>query len=330
MTQVEEAAIALVASDNGTMYQMDSITNIILEELENMMVRQFIEDSDEELCLLSIDQIDIGQAYLEQEIMQEDEDSCSTATLSSVTSTNSEEETDNEDINKFEDELNNNEEEQQDEMIPYGLTPELWNEFGNIIKTATKESDEAYENELNEIAGAVMEDNLFDKEEVMGEVCYTTADNKMKKLTALWVADSGATCHLTNQIQGYIETRTTGMTMKYANIGGTTKCNTIGKWKGRQYFLEGSQIKKRALLILEDTMYVPDLTINLFSITKAMSQGAIIQSEGKDCLTITIKGHTLKLNHKLQTMLGYLLGALINPIGIRKEEDISEIRTKKM
>ena len=176
------------------------------------------------------------------------------------------------------------------------------------------------ETKNEENACAVTKEIALESDDIQGELCCETSDHKIKKIAAIWVADSGATCHMTNQYEGFVETRETYLHMKFANSN-RSKCDIIGTWTGRQYFMENNQVKKRSILKLTDTVYVPNLAVNLFSITKAMNQGASIISEGKSCLTILISDQKIKFNFRIGTHLGFLLGALISPLGIKKEVD---------
>jgi hypothetical protein len=78
----------------------------------------------------------------------------------------------------------------------------------------------------------------------------------------LWLGDSGASCHVTNDIAGMFDYSCIHSYLKIGN-GKYMYSSTIGKKKVTIVQANGSTLDS----ILCDCMYVPDICINLFSIT---------------------------------------------------------------
>jgi hypothetical protein len=68
------------------------------------------------------------------------------------------------------------------------------------------------------------------EEVVMNEYTLTTLDKTLNTNTSLWIVDSGATCHMTNDMSGFTQIRNFNLTTKYANDKGQSKVSIIGTW----------------------------------------------------------------------------------------------------
>ena len=101
------------------------------------------------------------------------------------------------------------------------------------------------------------------------------ADNTVKVFNErIWVADSGATTHVTNSLDGMFDLRDANTTI---SVGDGRKMMTlkVGKWKGKAIDSEGNEVK----VILTNVSYVPELMVNLFSLTAVMEKGISVIGE---------------------------------------------------
>ena len=69
------------------------------------------------------------------------------------------------------------------------------------------------------------------------------------------------------------------------------------------------QIKK-IYIHLKDTLYVPGLEHNLFSLTKALSKGGKVTNEG-DIMIVECNGLKLRFDQKLGTSKGHVMATII-------------------
>ncbi|CAN0473455.1 unnamed protein product, partial [Discosporangium mesarthrocarpum] len=85
-----------------------------------------------------------------------------------------------------------------------------------------------------------------------------------------WIADSGATWHMTNKITGMVDF--VGTTSdEYVESANGNKCTVKGKGKLEVMFKDDSDIDIPATL--HNVAYVPDLKHNLFSLLAAAERG---------------------------------------------------------
>ena len=125
----------------------------------------------------------------------------------------------------------------------------------------------------------------------------------------LFVADSGASCHLTGSLEGMVDCL---KICDYVTVGNgkAVEATVIGTKKGQVRMPDGSLRK----ICLYGCKYVPDLApFNLFSITRALSGGCRLGNEG-EVITLTKDDFTLSFNHKIQTKTGYVGAVEILPL----------------
>jgi len=79
-----------------------------------------------------------------------------------------------------------------------------------------------------------------------------------------WIANTGASCHMTNSIKGLKDLKDADRIIKVGN-GEKLTCNKVGTWTG-SYEQEG-KIKK---ITLKNVAYVPQLSTNLISLTQIL------------------------------------------------------------
>jgi len=96
-----------------------------------------------------------------------------------------------------------------------------------------------------------------------------------KKLTNdTWVTDSGATCHITNSLDGMFDIKSVHESVKIG-MGEETYATKCGKYCGEVMTPGG---KKE--VIFSGVRYIPGFYVELFSVTSAMKNGAKIASKG--------------------------------------------------
>jgi len=118
----------------------------------------------------------------------------------------------------------------------------------------------------------------------------------------IFIADSGASCHLTGSMDGMVNCL---KICDYVTIGNgkALEATMIGTKKGRVRMPDGSL----RTVYLNGCKYVPELApFNLFSITRALSGGCSLGNEG-EVITVTTKDDfTLRFDHKIRTKTGYV------------------------
>lgn len=136
------------------------------------------------------------------------------------------------------------------------------------------------------------------------EVC-SLVDEDDHKIQS-WVGDSGASSHMVNSLDGVTDVVHASTTVK---IGDSTcmEATKRGRYKGTVMQADGSETA-----ISMDVLYVPDLWINLFSITAALSKGASLSND-KDVILVTYQDKQLKFDRKSSTGSGHTMGVLIKP-----------------
>jgi hypothetical protein len=134
-------------------------------------------------------------------------------------------------------------------------------------------------------------------------------DSKISELT--WIADTGASSHMTNSLDGMFDLQKCNTEIKLGN-GKSMKALKQGKYRGIIKQDNGKSIT----LTLQEVKYVPELWTNLLSLTKVIQNGAEIRS--KDKALMMVKGnHEIIFNHRYKAGDGFTLG--IEMVPIRKQ-----------
>ena len=139
------------------------------------------------------------------------------------------------------------------------------------------------------------------------EVAFCTKDFKSSN-TNLWIADSGASHHITNSDIGLVNTRNSthyvciadGSPLKVSKIGDIQAKVTNNKGVTRQ-------------IILKNVSYVLSFWCNLFSLTTAIDKGMKLGNIGKT-ITVTRQDMTLEFDKQIKTKQGYLAALEVNRI----------------
>jgi hypothetical protein len=162
--------------------------------------------------------------------------------------------------------------------------------------------------------------NTWHQDKTM-EVCYQNLDQEGVQPYHIWVGDTGASCHMTNQKEGFYMIWNQEGKANFAHQGKEAIITNMGNWKGRQFHApkEGKQLLRGELLDLKNVMYVPDLRHNLYSLTQGISDGGVLSNED-DVLILTFENYKLKFDHKIKAKNGYVMGAIVDPIGIAKDD----------
>ena len=135
-------------------------------------------------------------------------------------------------------------------------------------------------------------------------VVFMSMDQKPSKQSNIWIGDTGASCHMTYSLDGMSKLRPSNTTITIGDWKSITS-QQVGTWQGYVTLSNGSQQK----ITLNDVSYVPELSSNLFSITKALSNKATLSSNGK---RIEIRKNNWKLvsNLRIETKNGYVPGVV--------------------
>ena len=129
--------------------------------------------------------------------------------------------------------------------------------------------------------------------------------NKMKNI---FIADSGASCHMIHSDKGMFDTKNIKDEITIGN-GASVLATKIGKLRATVETIDGE--KKN--IILTNVKHVPALApYNLFSITQALTQGCSIGNEGKKIYLIKDK-FKLMFDQEIKTKSGYVVGVKIIP-----------------
>ena len=134
--------------------------------------------------------------------------------------------------------------------------------------------------------------------------------NDAKKFSRhTWVADSGATIHMTNDLEGMFDLEDSQVSI---SVGDGRKMTTmkVGKYRGTLIDANGNQTK----VVLTNVSYVPELMVSLFSLTAAMERNFSVVGT-KDGIEIEKGPWKVKFNQKFGTPKGHVFGATIVPQG---------------
>ena len=132
--------------------------------------------------------------------------------------------------------------------------------------------------------------------------------NSTAKLTEnTWIADSGATCHITNSLEGMFDLQEVHECIKIGT-GEETYATKCGKLKAEVMTQEGIQH-----ITLQEVRYIPGFYVKLFSLTSALKNGAKITSEG---LKMIVANGPIKLEFTkcMETKNSFVSGLELKPL----------------
>ena len=145
------------------------------------------------------------------------------------------------------------------------------------------------------------------KEESDSEVSFVAINGPIKK-SNLWIGDTGASTHMTNTIEGLYNLREEDTVVQIGN-GKKLKSTTVGTLKTIAQQLDGTTIDVK----LSNVVYVPELSFNLFSITKAMENGFQVSSKG-NIMSLTKGVKTIKFDKIQKTKNGFCPGIIMKTV----------------
>ncbi len=160
------------------------------------------------------------------------------------------------------------------------------------------------------------EGQLPKKEVSVGETAAMSMSNQSSGLPKdLFLADSGASTFMGNSDDGMYDVIEINDPITIGN-GKTMRATKIGKRKMTVHQLDGSTLD----VMLPDYKCVPELQMNLFSITKACDDGWKLSNDGVK-LILTKDGHTIKFDRVIKTDKGKLCGVEMFP----RIEDVGDM-----
>lgn len=123
-----------------------------------------------------------------------------------------------------------------------------------------------------------------------------------------WIADSGASTHMTNTLDGMFDMVDANINI---SVGDGRKMTTtkIGKWKGVAIDQEG----RKNNITLTNVSYVPDLMVNLFSLTTAMDKGYSVNGS-KEGITVQKGTWSMNFNRRVGTPRGHVFATSLIPL----------------
>ena len=144
------------------------------------------------------------------------------------------------------------------------------------------------------------------------DVCYSMQDrawtnNKINQ-HHLWMGDSGSSCHFTNTDVGMFNWHSVNEEI----ILGDGR-PAIATKKGSVCLEVIQRNGTKAIITLDNCKYVPSLSHNLFSITRALAKGWEIGNRGVHIL-LTKNGKTIAFDHINATSTGFVMHAHMRPV----------------
>ena len=141
---------------------------------------------------------------------------------------------------------------------------------------------------------------------MVSEGVLANIDDALVKNGTLWIADSGATSHMTNSLEGLFDVQDNTSGVKLGDGKLITSVKT-GKLRGIIEQKDGT----RTELVLSNVRYVPSLSCNLFSMLAAMDKGCKLDGgkrDGKTVLKLTKGDMKIVFDQRIKTANMDLLG----------------------
>ena len=139
------------------------------------------------------------------------------------------------------------------------------------------------------------------------------SDKKNEKDTNLWIADTGASSHIVNNLNGMKDLREQNSGIQVGN-GEIAKVKYVGTYHG---FITNDKQEKQKI-ILQDVLVSFEIIENLFSLTRALKNGAKLINEG-EIIGIKKNNMTLKFDQKIISGNGHLMGCKIEPEDVKEQ-----------
>ena len=119
---------------------------------------------------------------------------------------------------------------------------------------------------------------------------------KSNPSSTMWIGDTGASCHMSNNDVGLFETRKGSGGIKVGS-GKILKIEKVGKLRAKVFSKQGAD----QIIVLKDVHYVPELYCNLFSITKALDEGFALSGGQNQPLTLRKNNVTIKFDCEIKS-----------------------------
>ena len=190
-----------------------------------------------------------------------------------------------------------NNKDDSDNKLKKNITCYNCNQQGHISRYCPKKNKK--EN------GMTATDENEDNKEVEYSFCVTSSTEKEENKVNYWVGDTGASQHMKYTLDGLTDLTKTETTISVGN-GTKLKSTITGTFKGTVVQKDGTEKD----ITLHNVAYVPSLTYNLLSITKALENGFHISNEEK-IMVLRKENFVIKFDRIKKTNAGYCPGILI-------------------
>ena len=124
-----------------------------------------------------------------------------------------------------------------------------------------------------------------------------------------FICDTGASCHLTNSLEGMFDKKTSPCKIKIGS-GEQMDSTIVGTKKVVALYKDGGKQE----LSLTNCRYVPELWINLFSVNKALTNGYKLSNDGM-LITLTKDDKIIRFDRCFGTGSGKVIGVFTKPKG---------------
>jgi len=122
---------------------------------------------------------------------------------------------------------------------------------------------------------------------------------------SLWIADSGASTHITTSDIGLFDIKNVNDPVQVGD-GKFVYATKVGKLTVKYTNTNGDT----AHILLENVKYIPGFLSNLFSLTAALAKNCSIYNEGR-AIVVEKNAVCIKFNEEIKTQNGYVCGACL-------------------
>ena len=214
---------------------------------------------------------------------------------------------------------NQNEANEEEEIIP-GVTARMVRPF--VREDWTQDMVEEFERfTSHELGSEEINDLIQDEKEKLNtgteesqddiepkEINFMSKESKKNSKeveSQVWIGDTGASCHMTNSMEGLTNLRSIDSKIIFGN-GEQLKATHVGNKKGYVCQIDGTEKP----ITLQKVKFVPKLACNLFSISAALQNGC--KMEGSKELIKVMKGkYEYIFDRKIKSGKGNLYGIQI-------------------
>ena len=171
--------------------------------------------------------------------------------------------------------------------------------------------------------GRVIANNATETEEAGlivsdSDMSFNNVESRSNVDKNLWIADSGASSHMTNDLTGMTDLKDYSSNIKVGS-GKILKATKIGRFVGSVKQKDGSE--KR--IVLSNVKYVPEIFCKLISLTQVMNNGFEMNGKKQE-ITIRKGKHHYCFDNVIRSGKGILLG-----MEIQAERDLKLKNMKK-